>query len=75
MEQHEECHKQSMIPEINILWMFHMYNNIHKLIMMNKEVYDDVGTMHVSAYQCFSPEGAGVTHDWCISDKCVSKIP
>ena len=33
------------------------------------EVHDDVGMMHISAYQCFSPEGAGVTHDWCISDK------
>ena len=31
------------------------------------EVHDDVGMMHISAYQCFSPAGAGVTHDWCIS--------
>ena len=45
------------------------YNNIYKLVMMNKEIHDDVGMRHVSAFQCFSPEGSGVTHDWCISDK------
>ena len=54
-----------MIPEINILWMFRMYNNIHKLIMMNKEVHDYVGVMHVSAYQCFSPEG-GRSYTWLV---------
>ena len=34
MEQHEECHKQSLIPEINILLMFHnaaiLNNNYYK---------------------------------------------
>ena len=36
------------------------YNNIHKLIMMNKEVHDDVGMMHISAYQCFPQRGQGL---------------
>ena len=27
------------------------------------EVHDDVGMMHISAYQCFSPEGPEVTYD------------
>ena len=33
------------------------------------ESHDDVGMMHISAYQCFSPESVGVTNDWCIRDK------
>ena len=28
--------------------------------MMNKEVHDDVGMMHVSAYQCFPQRGQGI---------------
>ena len=40
-----------------------------KVFPESLEVHDDVEMMHISAYQCFSPEGAGVTHDWCISDK------